>query len=254
MIDTHCHLDFSEFDQDRKEVLARYCATGGNWLILSVTEPATTKSALALCQAHDQLRCLAGIHPSCADTCTDEGIEILRACVDSGLVVGIGETGLDFYRNVFPVDVQEQTFRCMLNLAQETGLPLVLHVREAHEETLDILRKEGSSYCGVAHSFTGEPEHARAYMKLGFFIAFNGIVTFPKADNVREALAAVPLDRLLVETDAPYLAPKSVRGKRNEPAYLKEIIDFIAKEKGVSPEEVESITEANARQVFGLCN
>jgi TatD DNase family protein len=193
----------------------------------------------------------AGIHPHEARLAADETYGELRRLAEDGRIVGLGELGLDFHYDHSPRDVQREVFRRQLRLAREVGLPVIVHTREADEETAAILEQEQAGETGgVIHCFTGSEQLARRALALGFYVSFSGIVTFPRADVIQQVARTVPEDRLLVETDSPFLAPPPHRGKRNEPAFVVEVARAVGRLRGVSLEQVGGMTQANFRRLF----
>ncbi|HKA91951.1 MAG TPA: TatD family hydrolase [Haliangiales bacterium] len=253
MIDSHAHVDGREFDGDRAEVLARARAAGVSPIVTIGTGPtlADIGRAVALARAEPDVWATVGVHPHDAARIGDGWWDQLEIWGRDPRVVGIGETGLDFYYDHSPREAQAAAFRRHVALARRLRKPVVCHVRDAHAETLAILREEGATG-GIIHCFTGLPDDASAYVTIDFYVSFSGIVTFKTAGALREAVRRVPLDRLLIETDCPYLAPVPMRGKRNEPAYLVHTAEVVAREAGVSSAELAAATEANARRAFGL--
>jgi len=194
-----------------------------------------------------------GMHPHDAKDVGIEELETLRGLTTHPKVVAVGETGLDYYYNHSSHELQEQVFSSFIHMACETGLPIVVHERDAAEKAAELLRQEGNgNLCGVIHCFTGNYQAARAYLDLGFYLSFTGIITFKNAEPLRAVVRQIPLDRILVETDAPYLTPVPHRGKRNEPAYVRFVAEAVAKVRGISLEEVASITTANTQKLFSL--
>jgi len=255
LVDSHCHLAEPEFDADREAVLTRAIAAGVELLVcVGATGPVEANAgSLALVGAHGPLEIVAtvGIHPHHASGADEATFTTLARLAIAPGVVGIGETGLDFHYDHSPRPAQRAAFARSVALARALDLPLVVHVREAHAEAAAILRAEGAaSVGGVIHCFTGEREDARAYLDLGFHVSVSGIVTFRNADGVRQAVRAVPLDRLLVETDAPYLAPVPHRGRRNEPAHVRLVAEAVAVVRGESLAAVAAATTATARRLF----
>jgi TatD DNase family protein len=255
LIDTHTHLDFPQFDDDRERVIERAANAGVRAIVDVGTDLASSQAAVALAEAYSQVYAAVGVHPHDAKTLTEEMLEELRALASHPKVVAVGEIGLDFYRDLSPRDKQRRAFQQQLALAREIGKPVIIHDREAHTEVMDILRHwvEGShKSVGVLHCFSGDLVMAQEAIELGFYISIAGPVTFKNARRLRELVRQLPLEKLLVETDCPYLAPHPHRGKRNEPAYVKLVAQEVARIKGLSLEEVARITSDNAQALFAL--
>ena len=253
MIDSHCHLDPQYFGADRAEVLARARAVGVEAFVCvgvggGLTAP---RAAVALAAAEPDVFATVGVHPHDVAAMGDGDWSELEALARQPRVVGIGETGLDFFYDHSPRELQRAAYTRFVAMARATGLAVVSHVRDAHAEAAEILR-EAHAGEGVIHCFSGGVAEARAYLDLGQHLSFSGIVTFKNAGNVREAAAFAPLDRILIETDAPYLAPIPHRGKKNEPAYIAETLAVLAALRGTAPAEVDAATTANARRLFRL--
>jgi TatD DNase family protein len=261
LIDSHCHLQFPQFRHDRPQVLERAWQAGLSALVVVGTDVETSRQAVALAESDPRLFACVGCHPHSAAALDEGGREALRRFASSPKTVAIGEIGLDFYRNLSPPDDQRAVFREMLDLASELGLPVVIHARQADEETFAILsrwagqvrRPEGRPL-GVLHCFSGDLTLALRYRELGFLISLAGTVTYPNAGRLAAVAAGLPLDAILVETDAPYLAPQAHRGRRNEPAYLEKTVARIAELRGQSPHQVGERTAANAAAFFRLPN
>jgi len=255
LIDTHTHLDFPEFDSDREQVIVR-AATAGVGAIVNVgADLASSQAAVALAEAHPQIYAAVGVHPHDAKTLTDEVLKELGDLASHSKVVAVGEIGLDFYRHLSPRDKQGQAFDQQLALASDVGKPVIIHDREAHKEVMAILRRwaEGCQQpVGVLHCFSGDLTMAREAIELGFYISIAGPVTFDNARRLRELVRQLPLEKLLIETDCPYLTPHPYRGKRNEPAYVQFVAQEIARVKELLLEEVACITSDNAQALFAL--
>jgi len=262
LIDTHTHLDFPQFKSDRERVIER-AATAGVGAIVNVgADLASSQAAVALAEAYPQVYAAVGVHPHDAKTVTEEMLEELGALARHSKVVAIGEIGLDFYRDLSPRDKQLQAFKQQLALASEVGKPVIIHDRDAHSEVTAVLRRwvEGGHQLsaishkpvGVMHCFSGDLAMAQEAIKLGFYISIAGPVTFENARHLRELVRQLPLEKLLVETDCPYLTPHPHRGKRNEPAYVKFVAQEVARVKGLSLEEVARVTSDNAQALFAL--
>jgi TatD DNase family protein len=257
-VDSHAHIDGEEFDADRDEVVARARAAGVRSILnVGTGDPhgGNFERAAALAEKYEDVYAAAGVHPHDARlynyTAERRLLEVLRG---SERMVALGEIGLDYHYDNSPREVQREVFARQLRLAREEGLPVIIHSREADEETAEILRREldGSGTKGVMHCFGGGASLAEAALALGFCISFAGNVTFKKAEALREVAAVVPLERLLVETDCPYLAPVPHRGRRNEPAYVVETARFLAELRGVRPEELGRATSENFARLFGI--
>lgn len=252
-IDTHAHLEMREFREDREEVIARAREAGVDFIITIGTTVESSRDAVVLAEQHDFVYAAIGIHPHEARDVLHPAYDVLRHFAKSKKVVAYGEIGLDYYYENSPKNVQQRKFRDMLREARELGLPVIIHDRDAHEDTLRIVKEEWDpSIGGVMHCFSGDAEFAKKMMALGFYISIAGPVTYPKSEALREAVRRIPIERMLIETDAPYLAPQQFRGTRNEPAYVRHTAEAIANIKGLSIEDVARITSFNAMQLFGI--
>ena len=250
LIDSHAHLNFPQFDADREAVIAR-ARKAGLVAILNVgTDLASSRTAVKLAEKYDFLYAAVGVHPHDARTLTPTVLDELRRLARHPKVVAIGEIGLDYYRDLSPRPMQQWAFADQLALAAELGLPVVVHSREAHDDVLATL--QGWDGVGVLHSYSAGPERLEEVLELGFYIGISGPVTFPKANRLRAVAAAVPLERLLVETDCPYLTPVPHRGRRNEPAYVQYVVEAVARARETSPKAVARATADNARRLFGM--
>jgi TatD DNase family protein len=252
LVDSHCHLDFTDFDEDRDGVLARAKAAGVDLIVTISTKVSEADKIIALAEAHEELVCSVGIHPHEAGSEAPVTGEQLVALAAHKKVVGIGETGLDYFYEHSPREAQQKNFRAHIEAARLSQLPLIVHARDADEDTADILEDEmqTGAYPGLIHCFTAGPELAQRALDIGFYISISGIATFNSAKTLRETIANIPLERLLVETDAPFLAPVPHRGKRNEPAFVADTARMLAEIKGVSPEELARITSENFFTLF----
>ncbi|MFZ8844895.1 TatD family hydrolase [Thermoflexus sp.] len=254
-IDTHCHLDDPAFDPDREEVLARARMAGVEILILPGVEPEGIPRALALAERHPGLYVAVGIHPHVASQFSSQLLAQLRSWARHPRVVAIGEIGLDFYRDRSPREAQREAFRAQLELAGELGLPVIIHQREAREAVMEELERwlaARPGARGVLHAFSGDPAMARIAVEWGFLLGIGGPLTYPRAESLREAARAVGLDGLVLETDAPYLPPQPHRGRRNEPAYLRNVAEALAQLLGLPMEQIARQTTANACRLFRL--
>ncbi len=249
LVDSHCHLDFPDFAAERDAVIARARAAGIGTMLTIGTRLDQFAEVRAIAEAYDDVWCSVGAHPhEAADHAATTAAD-LAALAAHPRVVGIGETGLDFHYDHSPRDVQEQVFRAHIAASRETGLPLIIHAREADEDVARVLREERAPP-GVLHCFSSGRGLAEAALDLGFYISVSGIVTFKNAEELRTIVRDVPLDRLLVETDAPYLAPVPYRGKRNEPAYVAATAAAVAALKELDPAEFAAATTENFFRLF----
>jgi TatD DNase family protein len=242
-----------EFGDDRDDVIKRAREAGVEYIITIGTTVESSRDAVMLAEKHDRVYAAVGIHPHEAKDVLHPAYEVLRHLAKHKKVVAYGEVGLDYYYEHSARNVQQRKFRDMLREARELALPVIVHDRDAHEDTLKILSEEWDpALGGVMHCFSGDLSFARKVMELGFYISIAGPVTFPKADALREVVKQIPIEQMLVETDSPYLAPQAYRGKRNEPAYVRHAAEAIAKIKGLSFDDVARITSFNAMQLFGI--
>jgi TatD DNase family protein len=253
MIDSHCHLDPQYFGADRSEVLERGRQCGVTAFICvgvggGLQAP---RDAVALAAAEADVYATVGVHPHDVAAMQESDWPALAELARAPRVVGVGETGLDYYYQHSPREAQQAAYRRFIALAREARLPIVSHVRDAHDDAAEILRDEGAP-AGVIHCFSGGVAEARAYLDVGQHLSFSGIVTFKTAGNIREAAAFAPLDRILIETDAPYLAPTPHRGRKNEPAFIAETLAALAAVRGMTVAEVDAATTANTQRLFRL--
>jgi TatD DNase family protein len=251
LVDTHTHLHCSHFDQDREHVLAQAAAAGVTRLVEVGYDIASSRAACSLAEQHDGMYAVVGLQPNHAHEATPDWLEQVRLLAAHPAVVAIGEIGLDYYRDYTPRDLQAQVFIEQLGLARERGLPVVIHTREAGEDTLRIIRQHAQGQRGIMHSFSGDWTFAKACLDVGFLLSFSGPVTFAKAKDLHTVARRVPLDALLIETDSPYLSPHPFRGKRNEPARVRLVAEQIATLRGMTLEEVGDAVGKNAQRLFG---
>jgi len=253
LVDSHCHLDDEQFAQDRDAAIERARAAGVERMLAIGTGggPADLEVAIRLAAQYPFIYATVGVHPHDAAKATPETFTYLGEVARHPRVLAIGEIGLDYHYDFSPRDVQRSVFAAQLDVAARARKPIVIHTREAWEDTLALIRGSGLPNGGIMHCFTGGPKEAEQALELGFHLSFGGILTFPKADNVRQAAALTPADRLLVETDAPYLAPVPHRGKRNEPAFMVETARRLAEVRGVTPEDIASLTTRNFDRLSG---
>ncbi len=250
VIDTHTHLDFAQFDDDREATIERARQAGVISIVNVGTNLASSRASVRLAEKYDFVYASVGIHPHDAQTADGGALDDLRSLAHHPKVVAIGEMGLDYYRDYSPRPIQRRAFRDQLTLASELGYPVVIHSRDAHDEAFATLRDwEGS---GVLHTYAAGPERLAAAMEMGFLIGLSGPVTYRNAERLRDVARAVPLDRLLVETDCPYLTPEPHRGRRNEPAYVKHVAAAIAQAREQPISEIARATTENAQRLFKL--
>lgn len=256
LVDSHCHLDDEQFAQDRDATIERACAAGIERMMAIGTGggPPDLEVAIRLAAQYAFIYATVGVHPHDAAKATPETFSRMAELARQPKVLAIGEIGLDYHYDFSPRDVQRSVFAAQLELAARTRKPIVIHTREAWEDTLALIRESGLPNGGIMHCFTGGPKEAEQALELGFHLSFGGILTFPKADNVRQAAALTPEDRVLVETDAPYLAPVPHRGKRNEPAYMVETARRLGEVRGVTPDEIASLTTQNFDRLCGAAS
>lgn len=254
LFDTHSHLDEDAFSQDIDEVIARAVASGVTQMLAVATTAESSRATTALAARVPHVFASVGIHPNYAGQAKPGDWELVEELVSSPKVIAIGETGLDRYWDHTPFDVQLDFFRRQIELASRRNIPFIVHCRESEPEVIATLREAGGGgqLKGIMHSFCGSRETLNAALELGLHISFAGMLTFKKNFELRELAEAVPLERLLVETDAPYLAPQPYRGKRNEPAFVRYTAECLAEVHRRTLEDIAAITTANARRLFGL--
>lgn len=255
LIDSHAHIQGKEYAGEAEAVIERARAAGVETIIAvgGAGDMSSNREAVALAQSFANIYATVGMHPHDAKDVGAEDLNTLRELTSRPKVVAVGETGLDYYYNHSPHDTQRRVFAQFIQMARETTLPIVVHERDAAQDVADLLRNEGAGKLrGVIHCFTGNYEAACAYLDLGFYLSFTGIITFKNAGPLREVVRQVPLERIFVETDSPYLTPVPHRGKRNEPAYVRYVAETVAALKGVALEEVARVTTENVRALFGI--
>ena len=253
LIDSHAHLEMPEFKKDLEAIIQRAKESGVEYIFTVGTERRDWKRAVEIAESHPSIFAILGVHPHNAKEIDGQTYPMLRELCRNEKVKAYGEIGLDFFRNLSPRDLQLERFREQIGLAKELGLPVVIHDREAHQETLEILKSEGAKDCGgIIHCFSGDYEMARACMDMGFYISIPGSITFKNAGQFREVVKRIPLESLLVETDAPFLTPEPFRGKRNEPSYVRYTAQRVAEVKNISFEKVAEVTTENALRVYKL--
>ncbi|KIL52500.1 TatD family hydrolase [Jeotgalibacillus soli] len=253
LFDTHLHLNAEQFEDDLPEVITRARENGVEWMVVVGFDRPTIKKAMELIDEYDFIYAAVGWHPVDAVDMTDEDLAWIEELADHPKVVAIGEMGLDYYWDKSPKEVQKEVFRKQIKLAIKVNLPIIIHNRDATQDVIDILKEEDAVQVGgIMHCFGGSVETARECLDLNFMISLGGPVTFKNAKKPKEVAVEIPLDRLLIETDAPYLAPHPYRGKRNEPAYVKLVAEQIAELRGITFEEVGNQTTQNAKKIFKL--
>ena len=255
MIDSHCHLDFAADDAERDAILTRARAAGVNTFVCigSGEDLGSARRAVALAAAEPDVYAAVGVHPHDVSKMTEADWSELDVLARAPRVVGVGETGLDYHYDHSPRDQQQAAYARFVALARAVKRPVISHVRDAHDDAIDILRTAGAAEVGgVIHCFTGGVAEARRYVDLGHHLSFSGILTFKNAQPIRDAAAFAPLERILIETDAPFLAPIPYRGKKNEPAYMAETLRVLAEVRGADVAAIEAATTENARRLFGL--
>jgi len=256
IIDSHAHLEFPQFDEDRPAVLERARAAGVETLLAigSGTGPDRLNAAIPFAEEHDWIYATVGIHPHEANLATEEHFQRLDELARHPRVIGWGEIGLDYYYDHSPREAQQQVFRRQLGQARAAKLPIIIHCRDAWTDCLDMLEQDWrpSGLGGILHCFTGTLEDARRGLDMGFMVSFAGNVTYPKMQHLRDVARELPLERLLTETDSPFLPPQGKRGKRNEPAFVVEVAQALANVRNLASDEFAATTAANFRNFFRL--
>ncbi len=253
LVDSHAHLDGSQFDRDREATIQRATDNGISHILTVGCDLESSAASVAMAHKHRNIYAAVGVHPHEATQVTEPTLQQLRELLNQPKVVALGEIGLDFYRDRSPRDVQRDAFRQQIRLAKQVGKPIIVHDRDAHDEVLQILQKERADEVGgVLHCFSGDLNMAKKCLQLGFYLSFPGTITYPKNQAVREVVKAIPIDKLLVETDCPYLSPQKFRGKRNEPAYVRYTAEKIAEIKGLTMADVARVTSRNCFDLFGI--
>ncbi|MFH2011129.1 MAG: TatD family hydrolase [Pseudomonadota bacterium] len=251
LVDSHAHLDLPEFNVDRKEVIDRAKKNGLDYILNIGINSESCSDTIKLADSHDFIYASIGVHPHDAKNINENTYSILKSLAKNKKVIAFGEIGLDFYRNLSSKNIQIKRFREQINLASELKLPVIIHNRDAHKETLEILKEEGAKNLGgIIHCFSGDYSMAKCCIDMGFYVSIPGTVTFPKAVELREIVKRLPLSKILIETDCPFLTPVPYRGKRNEPSYVKYTAENIASIKGISFEEVAEVTSKNFKDLF----
>nr|WP_309101568.1 TatD family hydrolase [Fredinandcohnia onubensis] len=253
LIDTHAHLNAIQYQEDLEEVIERAQSEGVEIIVVVGFDRETITRAIELADTYEFIYATVGWHPVDAIDMTDEDLKWIEELCSHPKVVALGEMGLDYYWDKSPKEIQKEVFRKQIALAKKVKLPIIIHNREATADIIEILEEENASEVGgIMHCFTGSVEVAKQCMDMNFYISFGGPVTFKNAKKPKEVAAEIPLDRLLIETDCPYLTPHPFRGKRNEPSYVKYVAEQIAELKGVTFEEIAQKTSDNAKRFFGI--
>lgn len=253
LIDTHAHIDMEDFEADFEQMLQRAAENGVEKIIIPAVEPSTFERVIKTAEKSENLYAATGVHPEDAKNFTQESLEKMEEMIKHPKVVAVGEIGLDYYWDRSYNDIQKEVFALQIEFAKKHNKPVIVHDREAHGDCLEILKRTNAAQVGVImHCFSGSPEFALECVKEGFYIALGGVVTFKNAKKMKEVAKIVPLEKLLVETDSPYLTPVPYRGKRNEPAYVKYAAQEIAQLRGMDFEELAQATTENAMKIFRL--
>jgi TatD DNase family protein len=253
LIDTHAHLDFEDYDRDRDEVLRRAKMIGVEKIFNIGADLESSRRSVEFAEKYDDIYAVVGIHPHDADTVNKESLREIKKLALNNKVKALGETGLDFYYDNSPREKQKEAFKKQLDLAKELNLPVVIHSRSAGEETLNVIDQVADFSANlIFHCYAYGPELIEKIIERDYYAAFGGLITFNSAEEIRKALAKMPLNRILLETDSPYLTPSPYRGKRNEPSYLKYIVKKAAEIKKVDPEELAEITSENAERIYNI--
>lgn len=253
LIDSHAHLDDKRFNRDRKKLIENFENDGLELVINIGADLKSSIDSVKLAEEYENIYAAVGVHPHSAKELDDDMLEIIRSFASREKVVAIGEIGLDYYYDNSPRDVQRIWFKKQLDLAKEVNLPVVIHTRDASQETFDILKEaQDGTLRGVLHCYSGSLEMALEYVKMGFYISIAGPVTFKNSKESKKVAEGVPLERLLIETDSPYLTPEPNRGKRNEPAYVRYVAGEIAELRGISYEDLIEATSRNTKELFGI--
>jgi len=251
LIDTHCHLDFPEFDQDRDEVISRALLSGLDYIINVGSSIEGSRNSVEMALKYSSVYAAVGVHPHEADRAAKDVVSTIEMLAKKDKVVAIGEIGLDYYKNYSQAENQRSLFISLMKLAKDLDKPVVLHSRQAEIDTLKIVKDFLPLRC-VVHCFSGDETFLQQCLDLGFFVSFTCNITYKKAENLRKVVKAAPLDKMMLETDTPYLSPEGFRGKRNEPNYVKQVALEIAKVKEIDLEKVAAVTTENAKQFFNL--
>lgn len=252
LFDSHAHIDDEKFDADREAVITRAVENGVTRLVNIGADMISSLRSVELAEQYNMIYAAVGVHPHEVDKMAASDYDVLAEWIKRPKVVAVGEIGLDYYYDLSPRDVQRRHFIQQLDLARQMHMPVVIHDRDAHGDTMDILKREGKGLTGVVHCFAGSMEMAADLIKMGWYIGVDGPVTFKNAAKLPEIMKQVPLERILVETDSPYLTPVPLRGKRNEPAYVKYVAEYVAALRKIEFEEFARVTTQNVCQLFKI--
>ena len=252
LFDSHAHLDDEQFDADREQVMQRALENGVTGMINVGCNMASSARSVALTRQYEGMYAAVGIHPHDAQGALETDYEQLAVWSKQDKVVAIGEIGLDYYRDLSPRDTQRTVFVRQIDVARQMNMPFIIHDRDAHKDIMDLIKSEAKGLSGVLHCFSGSLEMAKEVIKLGFYISIAGPVTFKNAAKLPEIVASVPQERLLIETDCPYLTPHPHRGKRNEPAYVRLVAEQVASLRGIELSALAEITSANTKRLFKI--
>ena len=251
LFDTHAHLNDPAFDPDREELMAGLAAKGVGLAMNAGCSLESSRDIVNMTARYPWLYGSVGSHPDSANEVSEEVIEEYRKLCQNEKIKAIGEIGLDYYYEDIPRDIQQKAFRMQMHLAKEVDLPVIVHEREAHDDGMRIV-KEFPGVTGVFHCYSGSAEMARQLVKMGWYIGFTGVLTFKNARKAVETAASIPLDRIVIETDCPFMAPEPFRGKRNDPGYLYRMAERLAEIRGITPEEAAAITTENAKRLYRI--
>lgn len=252
-IDSHAHLDDEQFDNDRNEVISQLCNNDISLVINIGSDLASSRFSQKLARDNDNIYFAAGVHPHDSSACTEEVLTEIEKLLSDSKCVALGEIGLDYFKNYSPADIQRDIFEKQLSIAKNNNMPVCIHMREATKDTVDFLKKYSPlNKSGVIHSFSGSRETAKLMLDMGFYLSISGPVTYANAVNLREVVSYIPIDKLLIETDCPYLTPIPKRGIRNEPKYVRYTAEKIAEIKQMPLEEIAQTTSENTLRLFNI--
>ncbi|MGE5473663.1 MAG: TatD family hydrolase [Ignavibacteriales bacterium] len=253
LFDSHAHYDDKRFAEDYDEVILNAFNSGVKYILNAGSDIATSKKSIMLAEKYDFVYAAVGVHPHEAEKLSEDGFNEIKKMGSHQKVVAIGEIGLDYYYDHSPRDVQRYWFEKQINLGKELNLPLIIHNRDSHEDMMDIIRKNAPySNSGVLHCFTGSWEMAKQLLDLGLYLSFGGPITFKNAKKAIDIIGKMPIDRILIETDCPYLTPEPFRGKRNHSGYVNLVAEKISEIRGISMQEAANLTTMNTKRLFGI--